>query len=223
MGIVTLGKQDNLYWLGRYLERVYQSLNMFRITYDKMLDDDREYFDAECERMGIPNHYESSIEFARGMAFDTENPNSIMSNLYRAYDNAMVMRDEITTDALAYIHLALADMKKARESDAPLYEMLMVKDHILAFWGCLDDEVADEGIRNTVKIGKRIERIDIFLRREAAKEDLSREIDRLASRISTTDLPYNKAALMYAAAIIEDAPIDYEAAKKWVWQIVPPM
>ena len=39
MGIISLEKQDHLYWLGRYSERVYTTLKTFLLGYDQMLDD----------------------------------------------------------------------------------------------------------------------------------------------------------------------------------------
>ena len=222
MGTVTLGKLDNLYWLGRYIERVYQSIHMYKSAYDQLIDQDDGIYKEECERMGIPDTFASADDFAWGIAFDTENPLSILSNLYRAYDNAMIMRDEISSETLAYIHLALAEMKRGKVSEAPLMELQNVEDLILAFWGCLDDKVDDESVRNTVKAGRRIERLDILLRRDADRKDLSREMRRLTSRINTMELPYNRVALLYAAAMVEDENAEYEDIKKMVWDIVPP-
>lgn len=221
MGTVTLNKLDSLYWLGRYIERVYQSINMYKKVYDRLIDQDDAVYEKECEIMGIANTFESSGDFAWKIAFDTGNPLSIISNLYRAYDNAMIMRDEISSETLAYIHLAIAEMKRGKKSEAPLMELQNVEDLIFAFWGCLDDKVDDEGVRNTVKIGRRVERLDILLRRDADREDLKREINRLVARIDTTELPYNKKALLYAAAMVEDEDADYEDIKKMVWDIVP--
>ena len=221
MGTVTLGKLDSLYWLGRYIERVYQSISMYKTTYDKLIDRDSKFFETECEKMGIANTFESAQDFAWRIAFDTEHPLSIITNLYRAYDNAMIMRDEITSETLAYIHLALAEMKRGKKSDAPLMELQNVEDLIFAFWGCLDDKVDDQGVRNTVKAGKGIERLDILLRRGAGREDLVREINRLMSRIDTTELPCNRKALLYANAMIEDEDADYEDIRKMIWDIIP--
>ncbi len=222
MGTVTLGKLDNLYWLGRYIERVYQSIHMYKSAYDKLIDKDSSVYEEECRKMGMANTFASAEDFAWGIAFDTENPLSIISNLYRAYDNAMIMRNEISSETLAYIHLALAEMKRGKISEAPLMELQNVEDLILAFWGCLDDKVDDEGIRNTVKVGRRIERLDIQLRREADRKALTREMRRLVSRINTTELPYNRVALLYAAAMVEDENAEYEDIKKMIWDIVPP-
>ena len=221
MGTVTLGKLDSLYWMGRYIERVYQSIGMYKETYDKLIDQDAEYFVQECERMGMQNTFESSMDFAWKIAFDTANPLSIISNLYRVYDNAMIMRDEITSESLAYVHLALAEMKRGKTSEAPLMELQNVEDLIFAFWGCIDDKVDDQGVRNTIKIGKHIERLDILLRRDADRSDLVREINRLMSRVDTTELPFNRKALLYTNAMIEDEDAEYEDIRKMVWDIIP--
>jgi uncharacterized alpha-E superfamily protein len=131
----------------------------------------------------------------------------------------MVMRDEISSNTLSYIHMIQGRMKKAAASEAPVYYLQQVLDNILAFWGCLDDEIYDESIRNTVKCGKRVERLDIYLRLRRSKEELNREVRRLMQRIDSTNLIYNRAALMYTAAMIEENPIEYDEVLKKVWQI----
>lgn len=211
MDSVTITRLDNLFWMGRYIERVYQLISMYMDGYDKMIDvDDFCYMDI-CTALGIPNDYQSKEDFMERFAFDDTNCFSIISNSYRAYDNAMLIRDEISTKTLAYIHLAISEMERAKISSSPIYNLQQVLDHILAFWGCLDDEVDDEATRNTVKAGKRIERLDLYLRTKKPKSALEREMDRLTHRVDTTPLKYNKAAMKHVAAMIEDDPIDYEA------------
>lgn len=71
------------------------------------------------------------------------------------------MREEIGSEALAYIQLAVYEMQKAKTSDAPLIELQQVMDELLTFWGVEDDSIENEHIRNLVKCGKRIERLDL--------------------------------------------------------------
>ena len=219
MGTLTLGRSDNLFWLGRYIERAYQSIQLYMVGYDKMIDTDEEYYKTICEQLNIPEWYGSREKFIEQYAFDQKNPYSIAASVERAYDNAMVMRDEISSNTLSYIHMIQGRMKKAAASEAPVYYLQQVLDNILAFWGCLDDEIYDESIRNTVKCGKRVERLDIYLRLRRSKEELNREVRRLMQRIDSTNLIYNRAALMYTAAMIEENPIEYDEVLKKVWQI----
>lgn len=184
---------------------------MYMDSYDHMIDENSDYYIRICETLGVPNEYTSSEDFTSRFAFDENNSYSIIANAQRAYDNAMVIRDEISTKTLAYIHLAISRLNEAKISDSPIFSLQQVLDNILAFWGCLDDEVDEESTRNAVKAGKRIERLDLYLRTKKPRAELRREVDRLTHRIGTTTLKYNKAALMHVAAMIEDEPIDYGA------------
>ena len=114
MGIITLEKSNNLLWLGRYTERVHTTLKYYIEATDRMIDRDPGYYAIFCEKIGIPDIYGSREAFWTRYPFDTDDPNSIFSNLYRAYDNAIVMRDYIGTETMAYIQLAIDDMKNAR-------------------------------------------------------------------------------------------------------------
>ena len=42
------------------------------------------------------------------------------------------------------------------------------------------------------------------------------------SRVDTTELPFNRKALLYTNAMIEDEDADYEEIRKMVWNIIPP-
>ena len=197
MGIISLEHTDQLYWLGRYSERVYTTIRIFSKCYDTMLDEIEEEYDSFCRRLDIPNIYHSSEDFVRRYCFDETDPNSIYSNLLRAYDNAVVLREEIGSETLSYVQLALYEMQKARLSEAPLIEMQRIIDNIVAFWGMADDSIADENVRNIIKTGKRVERIDLFGRLHFPSEDMLREIYRLGSRISKTRINYAPDRMAY--------------------------
>ncbi len=125
--------------------------------FDEMLDGNIMAYHEYCDAMNIPDIYGSKENFVKQYPYDTENPDSIISNLYRAYDNAMVMRDYISSESLAYIQLAIFDIKSAKGSDAPLITLQDTVDHLLAFWGCIDENVDDAETRNLIKLGKMVE------------------------------------------------------------------
>ena len=144
MGIISVEQASRLYWLGRYTERVYSTIRMFFKSYDRMIDTDDNCYKEFCASVDIPDIYESKEEFLKRYPFDETNPDSIISNLNRAYDNAIVLRENISTEALSYIQLAIYEMCKAKESSAPLFELQHVLDEILAFWGNIDDRIDSE-------------------------------------------------------------------------------
>ena len=220
MGIISVENTDRLYWLGRYSERVYTTLKIFSEHYDSMIDlEDEEYQDF-CRRQEIPNIYTSVTDFANRYCFDEEDENSILSNLTRAYDNAIVLRDEIGSTALSYVQLAVYAMNDAKKSIAPLLELQKTRDNIVAFWGMVDDSVDEEHVRSIIKFGKRVERIDIFARMHMSTEELRRQVARLNSRIVLTGLSYNKRGLAHINYLVEEEEMDYDSIVKEVEALI---
>ena len=119
MGVKSVENIDRLYWLGRYSERVYTTLKLYGQRFDSMLEEGEEGYDEFCRSLDIPNVYTSAENFRQQYPFGKEDPNSIYSNLIRAYDNAIELREEIGSETLAYIQLAVYELKK-RPSAKPL-------------------------------------------------------------------------------------------------------
>lgn len=190
MGIVSLTNTDKLYWLGRYSERVYTTIRLFGESFDKLIEGDLQSIDAFCASLNTPNIYASGDDFVERYLFDPENPDSVLSNLTRAYDNAMTLREEIGSECVSYIQLAIYAMNSLRGNESPMFGLQKVIDDILAFWGLTDDIIPDENVRNIIKVGKRVERLDLYARLKLPQKDILREVRRLAVRISRTNLQY---------------------------------
>ena len=209
MGIISVENTDRLYWLGRYTERVYSTIGGYSKNFDSMIDMDLDSYEKFCEEIDIPNIYENKDDFLRRYCYDSEDPNSIYSNLMRAYDNAVVLREEIGSEPLAYIQLAVYAMNKAKASEAPLIELQKVIDNILAFWGIADDLIENDNVRNIIKVGKRVERIDLYARIGADSKNLIREVNRLKDRIKGTCLEYDEKLLTEMSDLVHGETIDY--------------
>ena len=125
MGIISLEQTNRLYWLGRYTERVYTTIRLYAKCYDEMIDDIGENYAGFCRMLEIPNIYRDKEDFNSRYGFDETDPNSILSNLIRAYDNAVVLREEIGSETLSYIQLAIYAINKAKISRAPLWNYRM--------------------------------------------------------------------------------------------------
>ncbi len=209
MGIISVEQASRLYWLGRYTERVYSTIRMFFKSYDKMIDKEQDSYITFCSSVDIPNIYQSKEDFLKRYPFDEANPDSIISNLNRAYDNAIVLRESISTEALSYIQLAIYEMNRAAKSSAPLFELQHVLDEILAFWGSIDDRIDSEEIRNIIKAGKRIERIDLYARLGAKTEEIRREVHRMIPRVTKSGIPYQKEKLEKVKELAEQEQLNY--------------
>lgn len=220
MGVISVEQTDELYWLGRYLERVYTTMRLYFVTYDSMLDQPGEKYAEFCRQLDIPNIYHSREDFCQRYSFDETDCNSMISNLKRAYDNAIVLREEIGSESLSYIQRSIYEMQKAAKSDAPLIEFQKVLDNLMAFWGVSDDIILSENIRNILKVGKRVERIDMYGRLRRSRKDLNREICRLAGRIDRCNLKYRKDVIEHLQSLIQEENINYPAIVTEIEQIL---
>lgn len=209
MGIISVEQTNRLFWLGRYSERVYTTLRLYYNSFDMMIDEITDSYTEFCRMVDIPDVYGSKEALKKNYPFDEDNPDSIFSNLNRAYDNAIVLREEIGSEALSYIQLAIYDMNKAKISRAPLIEMQRVIDNILAFWGIVDDSIDSEQVRNIIKTGKRIERIDLYARLGIERKELVREIHRLIPRIEKSGMEYRRSKLDALKELVTEPEIDY--------------
>ncbi|MBQ7594880.1 MAG: alpha-E domain-containing protein [Synergistaceae bacterium] len=165
MSILSRENSERLFWLGRYSERVYTGLRSIIGSY------------------------------AKNFSLDETNPESAVFSLARAYDNAIVLRDEIGSETFSYIQLAVYEINKAKKSLTPLIHLQKVIDNIAAFCGMADDSIEDEHARGIIKLGKRIERVDLYSRMNANVEDIRREIRRLIYRLPKTGLRYDAETL----------------------------
>ena len=209
MGIISVEQTDRLYWLGRYSERVYTTLRLYFDSFDKLIDMKNYDYQEFCKRIDIPDVYGSAAAFKEKYPFDEGDENSIISNLLRAYDNAIVLRDEIGSETLSYIQLAIYDMQKAKISRAPLIELQSVTDNLLAFWGIADDSIDSEQIRNIIKAGKRVERVDLYGRLNLSRSSLVREVNRLIPRMVRSGIVYAKDGLDRLKSLVDSEEIDY--------------
>ncbi|MBQ7215404.1 MAG: alpha-E domain-containing protein [Synergistaceae bacterium] len=183
MPVISAENSERLFWLGRYSERVFTGLRMFADKFSLM---------------------QAGNDSARNVCFDESNPESAAYSLARAYDNAIVLRDEIGSDTFSYIQLAVYELKSASHSKTPLVGLQKVIDNIAAFWGMADDSMEDEHARNIIKLGTRVERVDIYARTNAGSQDIRREIRRLVYRIVRTGLHYSSEGLERLKALAEE-------------------
>ncbi len=199
MSILSLENSERLFWLGRYSERVYTGIKFFAEKFDEMTGNSPKT---------------SKADFTAQYCFDESNQSSIYYSLMRAYDNAIVLRDEIGTATFSYIQLAVYEMNRAKISPAPLLELQKVTDNIAAFWGMADDVIEDEHARSIIKFGKRLERVDLYARMKADSENLRREIRRLTYRIEKTGLRYSHEKLSDLNIAAGEGVIDYSSVMR---------
>ncbi|MCD7888442.1 MAG: alpha-E domain-containing protein [Oscillospiraceae bacterium] len=191
MGTITRLNGSNLYWLGRYTERVFTTLNSFFNYFDLMIDVDKESYKNYLEKIGAPNIYTDDSDFFDRYLFDKTDPNSLRSNLERAMDNGIVLREAIKSSSLSYLQLALNKFKSVRGTRKVRYDLLPVRDDLYAFWESAEDNMGDLEGRDLIYIGKAVERLDLFVRLSYKDEDIRRVFNYLTGLVHPYENVYN--------------------------------
>ena len=213
MGVISLDRADSLFWLGRYTERVFTTVKVFFDYYDRMIDQNENAYQKFCMELSIPDVYGSRENFVKNYILDEGNPDSIISNMKRAYDNALVSRDDVSTESMAYLELCLQAIRRGKGSAAPLFELQSVIDDIYAFWGSIDDCILDEENRNIVKCGRYVERMDLYLRLGYGWVAVDKEFAKFSNRLERIRMGYNREKFQQLSGMISRKE-DYEDLRR---------
>ncbi len=189
---ISLEKADHLLWLGRYIERAYTTHKFILAAYDKALDAEGDEWKGQLAELGFDDDAETPQEFFQTCLFDPDCLASIAHSLDAAYDNAVRLRDVLGTESLSYIQMACDSLVAAKQSDAPLLDLQLIQDNIMAFKGCVDDFVESDAARNLIKCGISVERIDLYARLSYRLGRVRQEVHRLSARVNRTGTPYSQ-------------------------------
>lgn len=217
MGAISVEQQDSLYWLGRYTERVYTTITQFSDYFDQMIDQGDTRYQDFCRSLEIPDIYASREDFLQRYCYDETNPDSIISNLLRGFDNALILREILGTRTFSYIQLAVYTMRSAARSSSPLIDLQKVCDNIVAFWGMADDSIMSDRARDLIKTGRRIERVDLYGRMKRPEEVMRLAIRRLTTyRLVRAGLGCSREKIGRLEDLAAAEPMDYKAVVQTV-------
>ncbi len=163
--VISANKANRLFWLGRYVERVYMTLHLLRKVYDKMIDGQPADYETFWKKLDMTDSYASTGEFQLGMMYDDENVSSVLSSLNRAMDNAIMLREDIKSETMSYIEMSIATMKQLRSSaETNITNLQPITDWMLAFRGSAAQRIESPRVLSLIAIGQIVEKMDIMLR-----------------------------------------------------------
>lgn len=188
--LITKSKVENLYWLGRYSERVFTTLNTFLPFYDRVMDTDVDAFRPFASALDLPQDFADFDTFITSFLYDGENPDSIRSAIRCAFTNAVPLRPELGSRLLQYIELAMGgiDEAAAHSSHADdLYDHRDIADLILSFWGGIEDSQIDAPLKALLFLGKYLERVDLYTRFGLSTQELDAPLRKMTTYVQALD------------------------------------
>lgn len=164
---ISDAKANRLYWLGRYTERAYLSLHMLRRYFDLYLDGDPVDFATYAKNLGPAQAKDMDFKtFASVYIFDKKNPSSIVSSLTGANDNAILLREVIKSESLSYIQMSVCALERLaqREDEITVNELQEITDHLLSFFGSIEERLYSDKAVAIIRYGRFIESLDMHMR-----------------------------------------------------------
>lgn len=159
-----------LYWLGRYLERAENSARFLMVTHSYAQElravsreaADQCWTEARVLLSGDGDGPEDRVSIFRRLLFDEELPNSVLSSVNRARENARGIRDAIGSEMweeLNVLHMLLAQEATATPSEAAdlsLLRRLLNSSHL--FLGIRDNTMSRSDEWHFLRLGEYLER-----------------------------------------------------------------
>lgn len=183
--ILTANAANNLYWLGRHLERIEASLLEIDHVYDLIIDVDFDAGKNLYNKIGIALEYKNAPDFMR-QAILGDHYGNIKTLLDYARENAIISRSYIELEAFGSI-IQLHDLFAKAASQERNIDFIFMDDAlslISEIWG----EITRKQTRNVndyfLKLGKTVEKVDFHLRLGKDGEYAMRLIDEIDSIVS---------------------------------------
>jgi len=168
---------NSLYWMSRYIERAENVARIVDVNLQLMLDfrniDDRRLADhwmpivqstGDQEQFGQLYQDASGHNVTDFLTFRTENPNSIISSIAQARENARMVRDQITGEMWEEINRLYLFLRSPRGRDvwktSPDEFFQEIKASSLYLQGLSGATVPHTEGWNFMQVGKYLERAD---------------------------------------------------------------
>ncbi|MES2733835.1 MAG: alpha-E domain-containing protein [Bacteroidota bacterium] len=164
----------SIYWMNRYMERAENYARFISVNFNLSLD-----LPAEVPEQWEPliiataddelflKHYDtpSRVNVVYFMTFDAHNPNSILSNLYYARENARSIRESISKEMWEHInqfYWKVKDLSTVKDLDMNALQEFFneVKMGSQLFFGIVDSTITRGEGWNFGRVGRFLERAD---------------------------------------------------------------
>jgi len=178
---------NNLFWMARYLERAEHMARFINVNYFSSLDApvtiSKPFILASIQRMNgqlVDNQTEEEILYQ--ITFDRKNPNSIISSVTFARENARSSRDIISTELWEainkYYHFVISYNIDAFKKTHLFDFLQQVNSMNMVIKGRIDSTLIHNNVWDIIKVGLHVERAVQVIRALQTKFEDIKELDR---------------------------------------------
>ncbi len=167
---------EALFWVGRYVERAEDTARLLDVYFHQVIEDpaidEDETARVLAAVMGIETDAPPSIRATLdNLAYDPDNPSSIVGALYAARENARGVRESLSADiweCLNTTHYELAPRVEAARAFGPAPFFSYVRQRAAMLAGHAEATMSRDHGFDFLVLGRSVERVDMTARLLAA-------------------------------------------------------
>lgn len=186
--LLTANVASNLFWLGRYLERMESNLRETVISFDEIIDIDKDSGKKLFKNLEIDIEYKNANDFLEVAVFgDHEaNINTLVENIR---ENSIIARAYLDTDGFGSI-IEVSEFLKQGKGENFVFDCFFLEKvtaRISEIWGALVKKQERNTSDYFIRLGKLVEKVDFHLRLKRDKNFsliLMDEIDSIVLRLN---------------------------------------
>ena len=180
--LLTANVATNLYWFGRYLERIESTLLEVVYAFDKIIDTDKNCGKEMYKKLGVDLEYSNAKNFLTEAVFGNHQAN-LNTLINYAKENAIICRTNMDTEAFGSV-IELANLLKHSGLEIDCRFVDNVLSLISEIWGELTRKQHRQASDYFIRLGKLVEKVDFHLRLGKNKEFslvVMEEIDKIVT------------------------------------------
>jgi uncharacterized alpha-E superfamily protein len=163
--LLTANVATNLYWLGRYLERIEETLHQVIKAYDKIIDVDKDAGVKLYKKFDIDLNYTGALDFLNEAILGDHMAN-LSTLIANARENAIISRNQINAEAFGEIIAlnALFQNISKRHMDMDYKFIDNAQSLISEIWGQISKREHRKSSDYFLRLGKLVEEADFHFR-----------------------------------------------------------
>jgi uncharacterized alpha-E superfamily protein len=211
---LTANTASNLYWFGRYIERLEATLIEVVQVFDQIIDKEPDAGKKLYINLGVDLTYSTSTQFLDEAIFGEHSAN-LHEIVKSARENAIISRSYIDAEAFGAV-IELHKLFEQTHKSAFLIDFSFI-DEVLSLvreiWGGLSQRMNRRMSDYFIRLGKLVEKVDFHLRQECDQDFAHVIIDEIETIVAILAQNYTPQSFKHleSGALIEmiNRKIDY--------------